>query len=132
MACRSVLSSSPHITNSMAIKEGVLSFAPNPPLLLRLPKAVTFLSFSASTKPPTKSFQGFQTFLFCFWDFFFIYTFWIFVIPVICSVSCVHIGGIATCCCWRVTLVEPNPVTLFCFLVCPVLNLICYPFCWSS
>ncbi|KAH1230379.1 ATPase ARSA1 [Glycine max] len=57
MACRSVLSSSPHITNSMAIKEGVLSFAPNPPLLLRLPKAVTFLSFSASTKPPTKSFQ---------------------------------------------------------------------------
>ncbi|KAL5139424.1 ATPase ARSA1 [Glycine soja] len=57
MACRSVLSSSPHITNSMAIKKGVLSFAPNPPLLLRLPKAVTFLSFSASTKPPTKSFQ---------------------------------------------------------------------------
>ncbi|KAL5195453.1 ATPase ARSA1 [Glycine soja] len=56
MACGSVLSSFLHITNSMAIK-GVLSFAPNPPLLLRLPKAVTFLSFSASTKSPTKSFQ---------------------------------------------------------------------------
>ncbi|XP_020229747.1 ATPase ARSA1 [Cajanus cajan] len=56
MACRSVISSSLHITNSMAIK-GVLSFAPNPPLLHRLPKAVTFVSFSASTKPPTKSFQ---------------------------------------------------------------------------
>lgn len=56
MACRSVISSSLHITNSMAMK-GVLSFAPNTPLFLRLPKAITFVSFSASTKPPTKSFQ---------------------------------------------------------------------------
>ncbi|KAK7391139.1 hypothetical protein VNO78_19542 [Psophocarpus tetragonolobus] len=56
MACRSVISSSLHITNSMAIK-GVLSFVPNSPLLLRLPKAATFLPFSASTKPPTKPFQ---------------------------------------------------------------------------
>ncbi|XP_014513677.1 ATPase ASNA1 homolog [Vigna radiata var. radiata] len=56
MACRSVISSSLHMTNSMAVK-GVLSFAPNPPLFYRLPKAVTFVSLSASTKPPTKSFQ---------------------------------------------------------------------------
>ncbi|RDY12750.1 hypothetical protein CR513_02418 [Mucuna pruriens] len=56
MACRSVISTSLHISNSMATK-GILSFAPNPPLLHRLPKALTFVSFSASTKPPTKSFQ---------------------------------------------------------------------------
>ncbi|KAL2324823.1 hypothetical protein Fmac_023881 [Flemingia macrophylla] len=56
MACRSVISSSLHMTNSIAIK-GVLSFAPNPPLLHRVPKAVTFVSFCSSTKPLTKSFQ---------------------------------------------------------------------------
>ncbi|QCE07925.1 arsenite-transporting ATPase [Vigna unguiculata] len=56
MACRSVISSSLHMTNSMTVK-GVLSFAPNPPLFHHLPKAVTFVSLSASTKPPTKSFQ---------------------------------------------------------------------------
>lgn len=116
MACGSVLSSFLHITNSMAIK-GVLSFAPNPPLLLRLPKAVTFLSFSASTKSPTKSFQGFKLFYFVL-RFFLYFLFWVFVIPVICSVSSVHIGGIATCCCCCVTLNEPNPVMLFFFCVC--------------
>jgi len=55
----------------MTVK-GVLSFAPNPPLFHHLPKAVTFVSLSASTKPPTKSFQGFLIFsvLFLrFWDF---------------------------------------------------------------
>ncbi|XP_061347046.1 ATPase GET3B [Gastrolobium bilobum] len=56
MACNSVISSSLHITSSMAIK-GVLSFTPTPLPLLHLPKAFTFLSFSASAKPPTKSFQ---------------------------------------------------------------------------
>ncbi|XP_027936552.1 ATPase ARSA1-like [Vigna unguiculata] len=56
MACRSVISSSLHMTNSMTVK-GVLSFAPNPPLFHHLPKAVAFVSLSASTKPPTKSFQ---------------------------------------------------------------------------
>ncbi|KAK7279630.1 hypothetical protein RJT34_24685 [Clitoria ternatea] len=56
MACRSVISSSLHITNSIALK-GLHSFAPSPPLLRLLPKAPTFLSFSASTKPPTKPFQ---------------------------------------------------------------------------
>ncbi|BAT94489.1 hypothetical protein VIGAN_08109800 [Vigna angularis var. angularis] len=56
MACRSVISSSLHMTNSMAVK-GVLSFAPNAPLFHHLPKAVTFVSLSSSTKPPTKSFQ---------------------------------------------------------------------------
>ncbi|KAG2401802.1 ATPase protein [Vigna angularis] len=57
MACRSVISSSLHMTNSMAVK-GVLSFAPNAPLFHHLPKAVTFVSLSSSTKPPTKSFQA--------------------------------------------------------------------------
>ncbi|KAK7357028.1 hypothetical protein VNO80_16309 [Phaseolus coccineus] len=56
MACRSVVSSSLHMTNFMAVK-GVLSFAPNPPLFHHLPKAVTFVSLSASIKLPTKSFQ---------------------------------------------------------------------------
>ncbi|ESW15726.1 hypothetical protein PHAVU_007G096800 [Phaseolus vulgaris] len=56
MACRSVVSSSLHMTNFMAVK-GVLSFAPNPPLFHHLPKVVTFVSLSASVKLPTKSFQ---------------------------------------------------------------------------
>jgi len=73
MACGSVVSSSLHITNFMAVK-GVLSFAPNPPLFHHLSKADAFVSLSASTKPPTKSFQGFLIFLFYF------YFFWVFVI----------------------------------------------------
>ncbi|KAK7343864.1 hypothetical protein VNO77_12947 [Canavalia gladiata] len=56
MACHPVISSSLHITNSMAIKT-VLSFAPTPPLLHRLTRAFTSVSFSASTKPLAKSFQ---------------------------------------------------------------------------
>ncbi|CAJ1976738.1 unnamed protein product [Sphenostylis stenocarpa] len=56
MACHAVISSSLRTTNSMAVK-GVLSFAANPPLFHYLPKAVTFVSLSACTKPPKKSFQ---------------------------------------------------------------------------
>jgi len=58
MACHSSSASSLRITNSMAIK-GALSFPPTPSPLFPFLKASTFVSLRASTKQPTKSFQGF-------------------------------------------------------------------------